>query len=199
MGLGIQKFTPRRHCDWLKRQSQRATHTHSHRQRDSHSHRLSERMRFSSHTAEALFSSRTNNNACRGSAAPGKTITEIVCPLCAKNQCNFRENGQKRTTQRQRECERERERERWVHIVWECSRRAPNEVAAAKKWEQSSQKLLTRQATRHEPSRAEQWTRARLCSLRCVVVVVAVVADYSVFLLNTPLNGQQLQLTRRPI
>lgn len=156
MGLGIQKFTPRRHCDWLKRQSQRATHTHSHRQRDSHSHRLSERMRFSSHTAEALFSSRTNNNACRGSAAPGKTITEIVCPLCAKNQCNFRENGQKRTTQRQRECERERERERWVHIVWECRRRAPNEVAAAKKWEQSSQKLLTRQATRHEPSRAEQ-------------------------------------------
>lgn len=101
---------------WLAEKAKPTGHaliqSHKHRQRDSHSHRLSERVRFSSHTAEALFSSRTNNNACRGSAAPGKTITEIVCPLCAKNQCNFRENGQKRTTHREIESVRGSERER---------------------------------------------------------------------------------------
>lgn len=167
MGLGIQKFTPRRHCDWLKRQSQRATHSysHTHRQRDSHSHRLSERMRFSSHTAEVLFSSllfssRTNNNACRGSAAPGKTITEIVCPLCARNQCNFRENGQKRTTHREIESVRgsEREREMGAHSVGVRVQQARSKRGRCRKKMGAEQPKTTNKAeagdqTRTEPSR----------------------------------------------
>lgn len=87
-GQGIQKFTPRRHCDWLKRQSQRATHTHTHTLSRSLSVCVLALI-LPKLSLSLSFSLRTNNNACRGSAAPGKTITEIVCPLCAKNQCNF--------------------------------------------------------------------------------------------------------------
>lgn len=117
MGLGIQKFTPRRHCDWLKRQSQRATHSYSHTSTDRETATATGSLSVCvlaltlPKLSSLLFSTRTNNNACRGSAAPGKTITEIVCPLCSKNQCNFRENGQKRTTHREIESVRESERD----------------------------------------------------------------------------------------
>lgn len=107
-----------------------------------------------------LFSSRTNNNACRGSAAPGKTITEIVCPLCAKNQCNFRENGQKRTTHREIESVRgsEREREMGAHSVGVRMQQARSKRGRCRKKMGAEQPKTTNKAeagdqTRTEPSR----------------------------------------------